>query len=347
MTIDIKLDNPYKIYIDDLKKINESLSSKVAIITNPLVAGLHIKTLLEHISSDKEVYIITIPDGEEYKNWQSVENILERLFDHKLDRDSTLIAFGGGIVGDITGFVASIYLRGIDFVQVPTTLLAQVDSSVGGKTGFNNKFGKNLVGSFHQPKAVFCETSFLDTLDKRNFSAGMAEIIKIAVMFDKDFFEFLQNSDLDNKQNLIKTIQKSIELKAKVVTTDEKEKGLRAVLNYGHTFAHIIEQQTAYKTYLHGEAVAIGMCMANKLALALKYIDKESEKMIQGVLIKFLLPTEYHIKDIDEFYEQFFLDKKTLDNKIKFVLPNKLGNNILKNNIDKKTILSVLKDYNK
>ncbi|CAA6812856.1 MAG: 3-dehydroquinate synthase (EC [uncultured Campylobacterales bacterium] len=344
MTIDINLNNSYKINIDDMSTLNEVVSKKIAIITNPLVSGLHLQSLLE-LLKNKDVYIITIADGEQYKNWNTVEFILERLFDHKLDRNSTLIAFGGGIVGDITGFVASIYLRGIDFVQVPTTLLSQVDSSVGGKTGFNNKFGKNLVGSFYQPKAVFCETEFLKTLDSRNFSAGIAEIIKIAVMFDKDFFEFLRTKDLKIKENLQYTIKRSVELKATVVAQDEKEKGLRAVLNYGHTFAHIIEQQTEYKKYLHGEAVAIGMCMANKLAIELGLLSPTDNDTITNVLKKYNLPITYKIEDENLFYEDFFMDKKTLENKIKFILPNSIGDNKIKNDIEKETIIKILKEY--
>ncbi len=192
----VKVTTPNKTYdilIDKLPEIK--IESKVAIITNPKVAGLHINYLTNRLKA-KELHIITLPDGEEYKNFDSVNYALDRLFDAKFDRNSTLIAFGGGVIGDMTGFIASIFLRGIKFIQIPTTLLAMVDSSVGGKTGINNKYGKNLIGSFYQPEAVYIDTYFLKTLEKREFAAGMAEIIKMAIMFDKEFFENIKNNKL-------------------------------------------------------------------------------------------------------------------------------------------------------
>ncbi|NWF67025.1 MAG: 3-dehydroquinate synthase, partial [Campylobacterales bacterium] len=229
MIVDISLpQNPYKVVIETIEYLNFS-EKKVAIITNPKVAGLHLSYLLERLRA-KEVYIITIADGEEYKNFESVQFILDRLFDHRLDRKSLLIAFGGGVIGDITGFCASIFQRGVDFIQIPTTLLSQVDASVGGKTGVNNRFGKNLVGSFYQPKSVFIDTNFLLTLPKREFGAGVAEIVKMAVTFDKDFFEWLKEHDLRDFNNLKIAIKRSVEIKAKVVIEDEKENGIRAAL---------------------------------------------------------------------------------------------------------------------
>ena len=179
------IDNSYDITIDTLPKLR--YDSKVAIVTNTKVAGLHLKYLLDRIEA-KELYIVTIQDGEEYKNQQSIEYILEALFNHKFNRSSMLIAFGGGVIGDMTGYAASIYQRGIDFVQIPTTLLSQVDASVGGKTGINNRYGKNLIGAFYQPKAVYIDAHFLSTLPKREFAAGVAEIVKMAVTFNKEFF---------------------------------------------------------------------------------------------------------------------------------------------------------------
>jgi len=263
------------------------------------------------------------------------------LFDAKFDRNSTLIAFGGGVIGDMTGFIASIFLRGIKFVQIPTTLLAMVDSSVGGKTGINNKYGKNLIGSFYQPEAVFIDTHFLTTLEKREFAAGMAEIIKMAVMFDKEFFEKIKNSEL----SLEEMIKRAVELKAEIVNQDEKEKGIRSVLNYGHTFGHVIENITNYKTYLHGEAVAIGMIMANELSKKLGFLSQKEADEIKKVLKENNLPTEFKIKDIDEFYNHFFLDKKTMDNKIKFIIPEKIGQYKIVENIDEKTVKEVLKEF--
>ncbi len=328
----------YDIIIDKLPKI--TLDKKVAIITNPKVSGLHINYLTNRLKA-KELHIITLPDGEEYKNWQSIEYALNRLFDAKFDRNSTLIAFGGGVIGDMTGFAASIFLRGIEFIQIPTTLLAMVDSSVGGKTGINNKYGKNLIGSFYQPEAVYIDTHFLSTLPKREFAAGMAEIIKMAVMFDKEFFDKIKKGTLSIEE----MIKRAVELKAEVVNQDEKEKGVRSVLNYGHTFGHVIENLTDYKKYLHGEAVAIGMVMANELSHELGLLSEKEAAEIKNVLQKYNLPTDFKIKDPEEFYEHFFLDKKTSDNKIKFIIPEKIGRYKIVKDIEKDKVMKVLKKF--
>ncbi len=332
----------YTIYINELEKI--SIDGKVAIITNPKVAGLHLYNLLGKLDV-KELYIITVADGEEYKNQKSIDELLENLFNHKFDRKSTLIAFGGGVIGDMTGYLASIYQRGIDFIQIPTTLLSQVDASVGGKTGINNKYGKNLVGAFYQPKAVYIQTEFLKTLPKREFGAGIAEIVKMSVTFDKEFFEFLEKNDLNDDEILSIAIQKSVKTKAKVVEQDEKEGGIRAVLNYGHTFAHVIEKETNYTTYLHGEAVGIGIVMANTLAQKLNLLTKEEALRIKKVLQKYDIPTNYHIKDIEEFYKAFFLDKKTKNDSITFILPKGIGDFEIRKDIDKEIILNTLREF--
>lgn len=332
----------YTIYIDALKLL--SLSRKVAIITNPTVAGLHLKSILPKIESDA-VFVITVPDGEQYKNQQTLDLILENLFNHQFNRKDTLIALGGGVIGDMTGFAAAIYQRGIDFIQIPTTLLSQVDASVGGKTGINNSFGKNLVGAFHQPKAVYIETEFLQTLPSREFGAGVAEIVKMAVTFDKAFFTWLEAADLKNPEDLRTAIQKSIETKAYVVSQDEKEKGLRAVLNYGHTFAHVIENLTQYKRYLHGEAVAIGICMANDVSVKLGLLSSSEADRIKAVLERYTLPTSYTIVDVEDFYQHFFLDKKTDNAKIKFILANSLGGHLIKDDIAKADVIEILKAY--
>jgi 3-dehydroquinate synthase len=328
----------YNVYIEELETI--AIKGKVAIITNPTVSGFHMKYLLSYLKCD-ELHIVTLPDGEEYKNMESLMYGLDRLFDAKLDRNSTLIAFGGGVIGDMTGFMASIFLRGIKFIQVPTTLLSMVDSSVGGKTGINNKYGKNLIGAFYQPEDVYIDTHFLSTLPKREFAAGMAEVIKMAVMFDAVFFENLK----DNKENVEDIIRNSIEIKSNVVNQDEKERGIRSVLNYGHTFGHVIENLTNYSVYLHGEAVAIGMIMANRLAVKLGYLTKNEEQEIKECIENYNLPTSFKIKNEEEFYEHFFADKKTMNNSIKFVLPRGIGNYKIKKDIDKEIILEVLREF--
>ncbi|MGB5867045.1 MAG: 3-dehydroquinate synthase, partial [Arcobacteraceae bacterium] len=273
MIVNITLpDTSYDITIDTLQTL--TMNKKVVVVTNPTISNLHLEYLLSKLDIE-DLSVVTIPDGEQYKNMKTIEDILEHCFEHKLNRSSLLIAFGGGVIGDMTGFAASIYQRGIDFIQIPTTLLSQVDASVGGKTGVNNKFGKNLVGAFHQPQAVYIDPSFLTTLPKREFAAGVAEIVKMAVCFNIDFFEWLEKNDLNDSENIKIAIQKSVETKAWVVSQDEKVKGLRAALNYGHTFGHVIENETNYNTYLHGEAVGIGMCMANEVSVKLGLMSQE------------------------------------------------------------------------
>lgn len=329
----------YSVHIGKLEKL--VFDTKVLVVTNSTVAALHLETLKNHIAA-KELHTIILPDGEMYKNFESLNLILNACFEHRLDRQSLLIAFGGGVIGDMTGFAASIYQRGINFIQIPTTLLAQVDASVGGKTGINNSYGKNLIGSFWQPRAVYCDSTFLQTLPKREFAAGVAEIIKMAVTFDKNFFEWLERHDLNDETNLKIAIHKSIAIKADVVSQDETEKGIRAVLNYGHTFAHVIENQTHYSTYLHGEAVAIGMVMANTLAIKLNLLSAEDALRIKALLERYELPTHYKIDSLEIFYDAFFLDKKSANDKITFILAKGIGGNEMRSDVPKETVLKAL-----
>jgi 3-dehydroquinate synthase len=332
----------YDISIDSLKKLH--FNTHVVIVTNPTVAGHHLETLLSKVSASK-INVVTIPDGEEYKTLATVENILNECFEYKLDRKSLLIAFGGGVIGDMTGFAASLYQRGIDFIQIPTTLLSQVDASVGGKTGVNNSYGKNLIGAFYQPKAVYIDPSFLQTLPPREFAAGVAEVIKMAVMFDKDFFTYLNKIDFRDTEAIKEMIAKSVNLKAWVVNQDEREAGIRAVLNYGHTFGHVVENESNYSTYLHGEAVAIGMVMANALAIELGLFTKEEDEAVKALLKRASLPTSYTIKDVDDFYEHFFLDKKSAKGSIKFILPHAIGKYKIVADIDQKIVKKVLQTF--
>jgi 3-dehydroquinate synthase len=256
-----------------------------------------------------------------------------------------LIAFGGGVIGDMTGYVASIYQRGIDFIQIPTTLLSQVDASVGGKTGMNNSYGKNLIGAFHQPRGVYIDPKFLTTLPSREFGAGVAEIVKMAVTFNKDFFEFLETADLHNASVLQEAIKQAVQTKADVVAQDEKEHGLRAALNYGHTFGHVIENETKYKTYLHGEAVAIGMVMANETAVAMDLMSKDEASRVKKLLQKYNLPITYNVTDSQSFYKTFFLDKKSSDSSITFIIPVGIGGVKITDTVQKNTVLSVLDTF--
>jgi 3-dehydroquinate synthase len=343
MTVDINLpDCNYKITIDKLQNIH--IDTKAVIVTNQTVSSLHLDYLLSKLNVN-DISVVTVLDGEQYKNFTTIEQILDHCFIHKLNRKSVLIALGGGVIGDMTGFASSIYQRGIDFIQVPTTLLSQVDASVGGKTGVNNKYGKNLIGAFHQPRAVYIDPYFLTTLPKREFSAGVAEIIKMAVCFNKDFFNWLELNDLDSEDNIKYAIQKSVETKASVVNQDEKEHGIRAALNYGHTFGHVIENETKYEKYLHGEAVGIGIVMANALSVKLNLLQKDDASRIKALLQKYNIPISYKIKDIEDFYQHFFLDKKALDNKIKFVLASGIGECVITDKSSKEDVITILKDF--
>jgi len=346
MIVPIHLENStavkYDVVIDTLPEL--TFNRKVAIVTNTTVSALYLETLKSKITAD-ELFVITVEDGEEFKTLATVEYILDELCKYQLDRKSLLIALGGGVIGDMTGFTASVYLRGIDFVQVPTTLLAQVDASVGGKTGVNNDYGKNLIGTFHQPEAVYIDTEFLKTLPPREFASGIAEIIKMGVMFDIEFFNTLMEADFTQKDVLNKMVQRSVELKVEVVNLDEKESGIRAVLNYGHTFGHVIENETNYNTYVHGEAVAIGMMMANALAVELDMMTQAEMDLVTKFLKKHNLPISYEIKDVDAFYDKFFLDKKTAHNKLKFILPQGIGAHLIRDDISEEVLKKVLKAF--
>jgi len=346
MTITIPLkhevDHSYDIIIDPLAPI--ALDAKVAVVTNETIAPLHLEYLLERLSA-KEIVVVTLPDGEQYKNWQSIETILDAMFEHRFNRRSLLVAFGGGVIGDMTGFAASIYQRGIDFIQIPTTLLAQVDASVGGKTGFNNRYGKNLVGAFHQPRAVYMDPHFLTTLPPREFAAGVAEIVKMAVTFNSDFFAWLESADLRDSDQLKTAIAKSVETKAWVVAQDEKEHGLRAALNYGHTFGHVIENETHYTGYLHGEAVAIGMVMADEVAVKLGWMQREEADRVTALLQRYGLPVSYPVADVEAFYEAFYLDKKSADSAITFIIPRGIGGVEITDTVDAQIVKDVLRTF--
>lgn len=350
MQIEVKLKtNPYKVYVDEPLAL--SFDARVVVLSNAKVAGLHLSSLLSCLEC-RELFIITVSDGESYKNLRTIEDILNQMFHYKLDRKSILISFGGGVISDMGGFVASIYQRGIRFINIPTTLLACIDAAVGGKTGINNAYGKNLIGSFYQPLAVYCRSAFLRTLGARELSAGVAEAIKMAVIFDEEFLSFLEGIEVQDFLNatckpeiFTQIIAKSVALKAKIVAEDERESGRRMLLNYGHTFAHVIENETHYKTYLHGEAVAVGMVMANRLALNLGLLSSRECERVRIVLEKFKLPTTYKISNVRNFYESFFLDKKTHSDKLHFILPEKLGSGVIKANLSEAELLSVLETF--
>lgn len=330
------------------EKIRDFGFSRTAIISNPAVYGIYGESLLDSLKKGRsDASSILIPDGEEYKDLLWVYFIYGELLRLKLDRASALIALGGGVIGDITGFAASTFMRGISFVQVPTTLLAQVDSSVGGKTGVNHPLGKNMIGTFHQPGLVWADVGTLKSLPRREFLAGMAEVIKYGVIWDGEFFQYLK----DNREKilgldeaaLLHVIKRSCEIKAEVVSKDEREGGLRAILNYGHTFGHAIETATGYTTYIHGEAVAMGMILEARLSSSLGIIGEDEVKMIDDLVRAYELPVEMPPGiDLDRVVSSMQLDKKAVAGKLKFVLPDRIGSVNIRDVLDKPKILEVI-----
>ncbi|GGZ03877.1 bifunctional shikimate kinase/3-dehydroquinate synthase AroKB [Pseudoduganella plicata] len=303
---------------------------KVAIVTNSTVAPLYLERLRAPLAAaGKDVIAVVLDDGEEYKNWASLMRIFDALLANKCDRKTTLVALGGGVIGDLTGFAAASYMRGVDFIQVPTTLLSQVDSSVGGKTGINHPLGKNMIGAFYQPKVVLADTSTLDTLPQRELAAGLAEVIKHGAVIDSDFFDWIE----DNIDNLVArdraalgyAIARSCEIKADVVRQDEREGGLRAILNFGHTFGHAIEAGMGYGHWLHGEAVGCGMVMAAELSLRLGYIDAETVARVRALVTAAGLPVKAPDLGTARWLELMEVDKKNEGGDIKFILLKPLG----------------------
>lgn len=306
-------------------------NQKIAVISNPTVFGLYGNILLDSLkNSNFDCFEIIIPDGEEYKDYLWSYYILTELLKHKLDRRSCLIALGGGVIGDITGFVASTYMRGINLVQVPTTLLAHVDSSVGGKTGVNHYLGKNMIGTFYQPRLVGIDTETLRTLPEREFRSGLAEVVKYGVIWDKNLFEFLLRGHEPvlnlEPQSLTQVIKRCCQIKAEVVSMDERESGLRALLNFGHTIGHAIETITGYRRYLHGEAVSIGMRVEARLSSILGICDGGVERDMVNLLTSFGLPVDIPAEVRDEdLIKAMEIDKKTLSGRLRFVLPEDIG----------------------
>jgi shikimate kinase/3-dehydroquinate synthase len=304
--------------------------NKVAIVTNTTVAPLYMEQLRTTLqAADKQVFTIVLPDGEEHKNWASLMHIFDTLLAEKCDRKTTLIALGGGVIGDLTGYAAASYMRGIDFIQVPTTLLSQVDSSVGGKTGINHPLGKNMIGAFYQPRIVIADTSTLDTLPARELSAGLAEVIKHGAITDAAFFDWIEANIVKlmarDKGALAYAIARSCEIKAEVVRQDEREGGLRAILNFGHTFGHAIEAGMGYGQWLHGEAVGCGMVMAAELSCRLGYIDRASVQRLRALVAAAGLPVVAPDLGNQRWLELMEVDKKNEGGAIKFILLKPLG----------------------
>ncbi len=329
--------------------------SKVIIITDENIAKLHLDEFSNILNQSNITHQnITLKAGEQTKDFANLQNLCDKILSERIDRGTLLIAFGGGVIGDLTGFVASILLRGINFIQVPTTLLAAVDSSVGGKTAINSKYGKNLIGSFYQPKLVFCDLDFLQTLPSRDFISGYGEVIKYGLIDNKNFFNYLiKNIEEIKKKNpeiLKELIIKSCQIKAKIVSQDETEQGKRALLNFGHTFGHVFETQTGYTNELfHGEAVGIGMVMAAKMSSKLGLINEANVNEIQNHIEKsglFSSPTQVRKTwNKKELLNHLYKDKKVKNNQLTFILLKNIGEAFIQNDVKEELFLEVLEEF--
>ncbi len=319
---------------------------QVMVVTNETVGPLYLDKVLPAFAGFQTEHVI-LPDGERYKTVETWNSIFGALLTKRFDRQCTLVALGGGVVGDITGFAAATYQRGVDFIQIPTTLLSQVDSSVGGKTGVNHPLGKNMIGAFHQPRCVLADTETLNTLPDRELAAGLAEVIKYGLIDDLPFFEWLEHN-IDrligrDPQALAYAIERSCADKAGVVAADEREGGRRALLNLGHTFGHAIETGMGYGRWLHGEAVATGMILAAELSQALDWLDADAVARIRDVIRRAGLPVRAPTElDSRRFLELMAVDKKVLGGRLRLVLMNGLGRSVITGEVGAEPIAAAI-----
>jgi 3-dehydroquinate synthase len=324
---------------------------RAAIVTNDVVGALYlsrVRKALEHAGAS--VVQVMVEDGEHAKRWQNVDSICDVMLEARCGRDTLLVALGGGVVGDLAGFVAAVYQRGIPFLQVPTTLLAQVDSSVGGKTAINHARGKNMIGAFHQPRAVIADVAVLDTLPERELQAGLAEVIKHGLALDLGFAEWLEGNIekllARQRDALIYAVRRCCELKARIVAEDEREAGKRALLNFGHTFGHAIEGATGYGAWLHGEAIAAGMVMAAELSARLGLISGRDLERVRRLIRRAGLPIAGPALSVDTMLELMAVDKKAARGKIRFVLLESIGRSRVQGDVEpelvRKAILAAM-----
>ena len=321
----------------------------VAIITNTKVAHLHLKNLEKSLKSFN-VKTLILPDGEKYKNISSLNKVHDFLIKNKFNRNLTVIALGGGVIGDLAGFASDTFLRGVNLIHIPTTLLAQVDSSIGGKTGVNHKYGKNLIGSFKHPMAIFIDTSYLKTLPQKEYISGLSEVVKYGAIGDKVFLKWLnKNSKLILKRDsdsLIKLITNSVKAKVSVVQKDEKESNIRAHLNFGHTLGHAIESSLNYKGISHGEAVSIGMLFASAISVEKSDLKIDEFNLIENTLANFSLPVRIPSSiTCAKILQNMTYDKKNREGKINFVLLTSIGSCCLNDRISDSYILGLLKTF--
>lgn len=327
--------------------LDHLVQPRAAIVTNTTVGPLYLdrlKGVLE--AAGVAVIPIVLPDGEAYKNWETLNLIFDALLSHRAERKTTLIALGGGVIGDLTGFAAACYQRGVPFIQVPTTLLAQVDSSVGGKTGINHPLGKNMIGAFYQPRLVLVDTGTLDTLPDRELSAGLAEVIKYGLIRDLPFLEWLEANmerlRARDTQALTYAVYHSCRNKAEVVAADEREAGQRALLNLGHTFGHAIEAGMGYGNWLHGEAVAAGTVLAAELSRRLGLISADDVARIVGLIRRAGLPTKAPALGVEAYLGHMGVDKKVESGRMRFVLLKRLGEAFLTGDVPEDALRATL-----
>ena len=301
-----------------------------AVVTNETVAPLYANKVVKTLESiGQKVKLIVLPDGEAFKTWEVLQKIFDGLLENSADRKTTLVALGGGVIGDMTGFAAACYMRGIKFIQVPTTLLSQVDSSVGGKTGINHPLGKNMVGAFHQPQAVIADLDTLKTLPPEELAAGLAEVIKHGAIADHEFLSWIEKNQ-DALSNcdpaaMEYAVRRSCEIKSQVVAQDEKEGGIRAVLNFGHTFGHAIEAGMGYGAWLHGQAVGCGMVMAADLSVRVGLLSEAEATRLKKIIQALHLPTQPPKLGVNRFMELMSVDKKAEGGEVRYILLNGLG----------------------
>ena len=315
----------------------------VVLVTNETIAPLYLSRVRDALGQRRRVTEVVLPDGEDQKQLASIEQVWQRALEDRHERGSIFIALGGGVVGDLTGFAAAGFLRGVRFIQLPTTLLSQVDSSVGGKTGINHPLGKNLIGAFHQPSAVVIDLDTLASLPDREFAAGMAEVVKYGCIYAPDFYSWLMAnaSELAGRDQTVvaEAIARSCSIKARVVAQDEREGGLRAILNFGHTFGHAIEKEMGYGSWLHGEAVACGMVIAARISARRGWVPDDTVTALTDFLTTLGLPTSPpEAMSVDVFLEAMALDKKVAAGKVRYVLLRELGTAILVDDVTRDEI---------
>ena len=345
-------DRSYPILIGEnllghLEHLVPYLRRQVALVTNTTVGRIYLEPLIAALAGRGiKALSIVLPDGEEHKNWQTLNSVFDRMLEARCERSTTLVALGGGVVGDIGGFAAATYQRGIAFIQIPTTLLAQVDSSVGGKTAINHPLGKNMIGAFYQPKLVLADTSTLDTLPDRELSAGLAEVIKYGLIRDRDFFSWLEQNMAHllarDKQALAHAIVRSCEHKAVVVAADERETGERALLNLGHTFGHAIESALGYGSWLHGEAVAAGTVLAAELSSRMGLMPRQEVERVRALLAAARLPTTAPALGAERYLQYMGHDKKVEQGRLRLILLKRIGEAFVTSEFAHESLVEVL-----